>query len=89
MAAGDIALAGGASEAMLAEAAGRFAAAIKAGNDLAIQIDHLAAGVDAQTRARVMHHRRRPGGIERRRGDFVERSGFTEILIDAESTKPL
>ena len=67
----DIALAGGARQAVLAEAARRLAAAIKPGNDLAVHVDHLAVGVDAQARARVVNHRRRPGGIEGRLGDLV------------------
>src|SRR5579862_1896152 len=50
--AGDIALASGPCEPVLAEAARRLAASIEPGDDLAIHIDHLALAIDAQADAR-------------------------------------
>ena len=70
-------------QAVLAKAAGRFAAAIKARDDFAVHVDHLAVRIDAQAGAGVMHDRRRPGGIERRLGDLVQRLGLAEIVVDA------
>jgi hypothetical protein len=51
---------------VLAEAASRFAAAIKAQDDPAIHVDHLAFGIDAQSGTGVVHDGRRPGGVEPR-----------------------
>src|SRR5215472_13106311 len=45
--AGDVTLASGAGQPVLAEAAGRLAAAIEAGDDLAVHVDDLAGGIDA------------------------------------------
>src|SRR4051812_48962131 len=53
---GDEALAGGARDAVHAEAAGGFAAAIEAGDDLTVHVDDLAFGVDAQAGAGVVQH---------------------------------
>ncbi len=47
-----------ACEAVQAEAAGAFATAIKAGDRFALQIDDMAAGIDAQSGARVMQGER-------------------------------
>ena len=62
--AGDVALASGAGDPVLAEAAGRLAAAIEAGDDLAVHVDDLAGGIDAQAGARVVNDRGCPGRIE-------------------------
>src|SRR5579863_3712963 len=71
--AGYIALAGGAREPMLAEAARRLAASIEPGDDRAVHIGYLALAIDAQADARVVNDRRRPRGVERRRRDLIER----------------
>ena len=55
---GNKSLSRAAAQTMLVEAAGAFAGAVKAGNDLAIHIHHLALRVNAQARARIMHVRR-------------------------------
>src|SRR5260370_41898199 len=81
--AGDVALAGGAGEAVLAEAAGGFAAAIEPRDDLAVHVDHLALAVDAKSGARVMHHRRRPGGVEWRVGGLFPPARLSGIPADA------
>ena len=81
MSAGDKSLAGAARQAVHAETAGGFAARVEAGDHLAPQIHHLAARVDAQAGARVVQHRRAPGGVERRFGDRMERTRFAEIIV--------
>jgi hypothetical protein len=62
--AGDVALASGAGEPVLAEAAGRLAAAIEAADDLAVDVDDLAGGIDAQASAGVVDDRGCPSRIE-------------------------
>jgi len=79
----DIALAGGTGQTVQAEAARRLAAAIKPGDNLTVQIYHLAVRVDAQARAGVVNHRRRPGGMEGWRGDLVQWLWFAEVVIRA------
>src|SRR5262249_52316631 len=68
-------------QAMHGKAAGRFAAAIEAGNRGPVHVDDLAARVDAQPGAGVMEHRRRPGRIKRRFFDSVARSRLAKIRI--------
>ena len=85
----NIALTGSAGQAVLTKASRLLAAAIKTGDYLAVQVDHLASGVDAQSGACVVDDRRRPSGIERRLGDLVERLRLAEVLVLAESTNEL
>ena len=55
------------ANAMLTEAARGIATGIKAGDDLAVQVDDLRLGVDADAGIRVVNARRMPCGVERRR----------------------
>ena len=68
-----------AREPVLAEAAGRFAAAIKARDHLAVHVDDLALGVDAQPGAVSWMTGVAQAAIERRLGDLVERRRLAEI----------
>src|SRR6202034_4929267 len=80
---GDKTLADSARQAVQAQSARRLAAAVKSGDCGAIHVEHLASRVDAQTRAGVVDDRRRPGGKERRRFDFVARLWLTELCVHA------
>jgi len=53
---GDDSLCRAAAHAMLVESPGRFTRAIKSRNDFALQVDHLAFGVDSQTGPCVVNH---------------------------------
>ena len=66
---------------MKAEAARGFAAAVKAGNDLAIHIDDLAGGIDAQAGARVVDDRGCPSRVEGWFLDPVPWGWLVEIRI--------
>jgi hypothetical protein len=68
---------------VLAEPAGRFAAAIEPRDDFAVQVYHLTLRIDAESGAGVMHNRRGPSGVERWLCDRVHRPGLAEILVDA------
>src|SRR6516165_8998891 len=80
--ASDVTLASGAGQPVLAEAAGRLAAAIEAGDDLAVNIDDLAGGIDAQAGAGVVDYRGCPGRIEGWFLDPMPRGRLVEIRID-------
>src|SRR5260370_38645842 len=71
----------GAADAVLTEAARGIAARVEAGNDLAVQVDDLRAGVDPDARIGVVKRRRVPRRIERRLGDLVRRPRLLEIGI--------
>src|SRR5215470_6094929 len=85
MAAGDAAEHQASRETVLSESALRLAGAIKAGDDLAVDIDHLGVGGGSQARERVVQDRRRPRCVEGRRLDLVHRGRLVEFLVDAGS----
>src|SRR5262249_36388555 len=72
-----------AGKAVLGEAALSLARAIEARDALPANIHLLAVGVGAETRERVVQDRRRPGRVERRLLDFVERRRLFEVGIGA------
>src|SRR6267378_6668133 len=73
----------GPADAVLTEAARGVAARIEAGNDLAVQVDDLRAGVDPYARIGVVKRQRVPRRIEWRFGDLVHRPRLLEISIGA------
>src|SRR5919109_3646104 len=81
--AGDITLGCASAQAMLIESARGLACTIKPGDDLAIQIQHLALAIDSKTRAAIVHERRAPSGVEWRRLDLVLGRRLAEIQIRA------
>src|SRR5262249_20093875 len=83
MAAGDAAEHQASRETVLSESALRLAGAIKAGDDLAVDVDHLGVGCGSQARERVVQDRRRPRCVEGRRLDLVHRGRLVEFLVDA------
>src|SRR5262249_2280839 len=83
MAAGDTAAHRTSAQAMLGDTALGFAGAITAGDPLSADVDHLRVRVGAEPRQRVVQDRCRPGRVERRLGDRVQRGGFVEVDIDA------
>ena len=83
MPAGDKALTSGAGKPMQAETAGRFAAAIEARNNVAVQVEDLTLGVDPQAGSGVVDDRCRPGGEERWGGKFIPWRGLAEVMVDA------
>ena len=80
--AGDVAVDGRATEAVLLAPAACFAPGIEAGYDLAPTIDHLSLAVDAQAAKRIQEADLSPGGVERWRADLVHHR-FVEIFIHA------
>src|SRR5580700_12039357 len=81
--AGEAAEGSGAADAVLAESAGRIPAGIEARDDLAVQVEDLGGGVDADAGVGIVQRGRVPGRVERRRGDLVHGPRFLEIRIDA------
>ena len=77
----DQALTYGAGQTVQAEAARRLAAAIKTRDDRPAEVEHLATCIDAQPRPGIVDDRRRPGRVEWRLGDLVERLGLIEVSI--------
>src|ERR1035437_4106056 len=68
-------------DAVLAESTGGLARAVEARYHLAPEVLHLEVRVDAQPGAGIVRNRRGPGGVERRRLDFVLGFGFVEIGV--------
>src|SRR5215472_16921255 len=79
----DAALHDASSHPVHAEAAGRFTATIEAWNDVAVQVDHLTFGIDAQPGARIMNHGRGPGRMKRSRLNFELWAWLSEVRIFA------
>src|SRR5215471_7272527 len=87
--AGDVTLASGAGQSVLAEAAGRLAAAIEAGDDLGVHVDDLAGGIDAQAGAGVVDDRGCPGRMEGWTLDPMPWARLVEIRIDSAFDKEI
>src|SRR6266851_2101586 len=83
MSCGDASEGEAAGKAMLRKAALALANRIEPLDDLAADIHDLRIRAGAQTRERVVQDRRRPGGIERRLLDLVERFRLLEVGIGA------
>src|SRR5512135_1008024 len=66
---------------MLIETAGAFTGAIEAGNNLAVQIQHLTLAIDSQAGTGVMHVGSGPRRVERRRLKFVLWSRLVEVGV--------
>ena len=79
--AGDVTLADGSRQAMLAEPAGGLTATVEARDDLAIHILHLAFGIDPETGTRIMDDRRGPGRVERSFGYLVLGLWLAEVFV--------
>jgi hypothetical protein len=71
------------------ESTRRLAPAIKAWNNVAVEVHHLAFPIDPKTRARVVDHRRGPRGMKRGSLDLEFRRGLSEVGVFATVYKEL
>src|SRR5262245_40947096 len=78
---GDVSLGAAAAQPVLVEAAGRFAATVEARDHLALHVQYLALRVDPKTSPGIVHERRSPGGVERRRLNLVPGPGLAKIHV--------